>query len=112
MTDVLQGILRRYLTALLVPLLLSASLASAELSLQPLEPTRPGRVSLAVRGADLAEVMEMLSRKERVNILLADGVDGQVSVNLYDVDLDEAIKSIAKPAAAAIDLIASSRSTS
>ncbi len=103
MTDVLQGILRRYLTALLVPLLLSASLASAELSLQPLEPTRPGRVSLAVRGADLAEVMEMLSRKERVNILLADGVDGQVSVNLYDVDLDEAIKSIAAAAGFAIE---------
>ena len=103
MTDVLQGILRRYVTALLVPLLLSASLASAELSLQPLEPTRPGRVSLAVRGADLAEVMEMLSRKERVNILLADGVDGQVSVNLYDVDLDEAIKSIAAAAGFAIE---------
>ncbi len=103
MTDVLQGILRMYLTALLVPLLLSASLASAELSLQPLEPTRPGRVSLAVRGADLAEVMEMLSRKERVNILLADGVDGQVSVNLYDVDLDEAIKSIAAAAGFAIE---------
>ncbi len=103
MTDSLPGILRRYVTALLVPLLLSASLASAELSLQPLEPTRPGRVSLAVRGADLAEVMEMLSRKERVNILLADGVDGQVSVNLYDVDLDEAIKSIAAAAGFAIE---------
>jgi type II secretory pathway component GspD/PulD (secretin) len=38
--------------------------------------------------------MEMLSRAARVNILLSDNVEGNVSVNLYDVSIDEAIDAI------------------
>ena len=40
----------------------------------------------------------MLSRSERVNILLSQGVDGEVSFSLYDVPLSEAIRSIANAA--------------
>ncbi len=56
----------------------------------------PGRMfSLCVRNTDVAEVMEMLARKARINILLSKDVGGVVSVNLYDVDLDYAIRAIA-----------------
>ncbi len=55
-------------------------------------------ISLAMRDTDLAEVMEMLSRAERINILLSEGVGGEVSFSLYDVPLSEAIRSIANAA--------------
>ena len=55
-------------------------------------------ISLAMRDTELAEVMEMLSRAERVNILLSEGVGGELSFSLYDVPLSEAIRSIANAA--------------
>ncbi len=55
-------------------------------------------INLSVRDTEVSEVMEMLSRQERVNILLAEGVTGKISVNLYDVQLDDAIRSIANSA--------------
>ncbi len=58
----------------------------------------PARISLSMRDVQLAEVMEMLSLQNRINILLADGVDGVVSVNLYDVELENAIESITNAA--------------
>jgi type II secretory pathway component GspD/PulD (secretin) len=61
------------------------------------------RITLTLRHANIAEVMEMLSRRARVNILLSNDVDGTVSVNLYDVDLDEAIESIASAAGYAVE---------
>lgn len=65
--------------------------------------TGKGKVSLTLRQVDLAEVMEMLSRKQRINILLSDGVEGTVSLNLYDVDVHQAIKSIAAAAGYAVE---------
>ena len=55
-------------------------------------------VTLSVRDTEISEVMEMLSLKEKVNILLSEGVAGRISVNLYEVKLDEAIKAIANAA--------------
>ncbi len=55
-------------------------------------------ISMVMRDTELAEVMEMLSRAERVNILLSDDVGGEVSFSLYDVPLSEAIRSIANAA--------------
>jgi type II secretory pathway component GspD/PulD (secretin) len=60
-------------------------------------------ISVAMRDTDLAEVMEMLSRTERVNILLSDGVEADVSFSLYDVPLSEAIRSIATSAGYAVE---------
>lgn len=60
-------------------------------------------ISLTMRHAELAEVMEMLSRHERVNILLAEGVEGQVSFSLFDVHLEEAIRTIANAAGYAVE---------
>lgn len=55
----------------------------------------PNRLSVTVQHNDIAELYHMLSRQNNVNILLAPDVVGEVSVNLYDVTLDEAIYSIA-----------------
>ena len=53
-------------------------------------------LSIVVRSAPIAEFFEMLARRESVNLLVASGVDAEVSVNLFDVSLDEAIRSIAE----------------
>lgn len=53
------------------------------------------KLSVSVQHTDIAEVYEMLSRHAQANILLSSGVSGDVSVNLYDVSLEEAIMSVA-----------------
>ncbi len=60
-------------------------------------------ISLALRDVALSEVMAMLSRQQRVNILLSEGVTGQVSVNLFDVSVDQAVSSIAQAAGFAVE---------
>ena len=60
-------------------------------------------ISLAFRDASIQEVFDMLSRQEKVNILLAKGVTGTVSVNLYDVTLAQAIRAIADAAGYAVE---------
>ena len=62
-----------------------------------------GKISLTLRDVTIAEVMEMLSRAGQVNILLSDDVDGKVSVNLYDMSIDRAIRSIATSAGYAVE---------
>lgn len=62
-----------------------------------------GKVSLTLRDIELSEVMEMLSRAARVNILLANDVEGKVSFNLYDVRIGDAIRSIAMSAGYAVE---------
>jgi type II secretory pathway component GspD/PulD (secretin) len=61
------------------------------------------RISLALRDTALADVMEMLSRQARVNILLTAGVEGSVSFSLFDVTLDEAVRHIATAAGFAVE---------
>ena len=63
------------------------------------EPT----VTLVHRETDIATVMEMLSRTQRVNILLSPEVGGSVSFSLYDMPLDDAIRSIANAAGFAVE---------
>ena len=58
----------------------------------------PAPLTLTFRDTDLQEVYAMLSRQARVNILLGPGVSGSVSVNLYEVSLDRAVRSIAEAA--------------
>jgi type II secretory pathway component GspD/PulD (secretin) len=80
-------------------LILLTGLASAPVSAETNEPL----ISMTMRDTELAEVMEMLSRAERVNILLSGDVGGEVSFSLYDVPLSEAIRSIANAAGYAIE---------
>ncbi len=60
-------------------------------------------LSLAMRDTELAEVMAMLSRQQRVNILLTGAVGGTVSFSLYDMELDDAIRAIASAAGYAVE---------
>jgi type II secretory pathway component GspD/PulD (secretin) len=56
------------------------------------------KVSINVNNAEIAEVMDMLSRQQKINILLSNGVTGSVSVNLYEVEESQAIQLIAESA--------------
>jgi len=55
-------------------------------------------ISMTVKHTDIAELFEMLSRQHHVNIVLSPGVEGSVSVNLYDVSIQDAIAAIATAA--------------
>lgn len=55
-------------------------------------------VDLTLRDVEIAEAMEMLSKREHVNIVLGEGVTGKVSLSLYDVKVREAIHMIANAA--------------
>jgi len=54
-----------------------------------------GKITLSVRHADIAEVFEMLSLEGQTNILMNSSVRGDVSVNLYDVTVDRAARTVA-----------------
>jgi type II secretory pathway component GspD/PulD (secretin) len=62
-----------------------------------------GLITISVQNTEVAEVFEMLSRQGRVNILLADGVEGEMSINLYDVTVEKALRSIATAAGFAVE---------
>lgn len=64
---------------------------------------RDGKVSLTLRDVAISEVMEMLSKTAKVNILLSEDIEGKISVNLYDIDIDDAIQSIASSAGYAVE---------
>lgn len=56
------------------------------------------KINLSIRDTPIEEVYEMLSRQQRVNVLLGRGIKGDISVNLYGVSVDEAIRLIADAA--------------
>jgi len=60
-------------------------------------------VDLSLRDVELSAAMEMLSKKEKVNVVLAEGVTGKVSINLYGVDVDDAIHIIANAAGYSVE---------
>ena len=88
--------------AVLLAVGLCGSVIAEEIPAADMPETMPimqeGKITLTLREVPLSEVMEMLSRTTRTNILLSEGVTGTVSVNLYNVDPDEAIHSIARAA--------------
>lgn len=62
------------------------------------------RFSLNFRNVPIEEVFELLSRKDKVNIIVSKGVSGSVSVNLYKVTLKEAIQSVANAGGYWVDM--------
>ncbi len=64
---------------------------------------RDETISFAMRQVPIAEAMEMLARRERVNILLSEEITGDVSFNIYDMTVDEAIIAIADAAGYAVE---------
>jgi type II secretory pathway component GspD/PulD (secretin) len=86
-------------------LILSVSF-SASLTAQQSDSTavvQDGKLSLTLRDVAISEVMEMLSKSAKVNILVSDDVQGNISVNLYDIEVDDAIQSIATSAGYAVE---------
>lgn len=61
-------------------------------------PIKKQTISINLRDVEISEVMDMLSRKERISILTGSEVKGKVSVNLYDVNVRKAIRIIANAA--------------
>lgn len=69
---------------------------------QPAAPSKQeengDRVTLNFRESSIQQVFDLLSRKDKVNIILGKGVTGLVSVNLYNVTVREAIFRVAEAA--------------
>jgi type II secretory pathway component GspD/PulD (secretin) len=63
----------------------------------------PKPISISVKKADVSELFEMLSRKNNINIVLANGVAGKISINLYDVSVKDAVYAIASAADLAVE---------
>lgn len=55
-------------------------------------------ISLSLQDVDIREAMQLLSREQRLNIFVSEGVEGNVSVNLYDMETLEAVNLIAESA--------------
>lgn len=93
--------LRQIITAALLSALLALAgpLLAAEKS-----PLKSGeRFSTIFKDLPISEAFEILSRKDRVNIVLSKEVKGNVTINLFDVTVPEAIELIAKAAGYAVD---------
>ncbi len=56
------------------------------------------RANYSFRAAPIEEVFDMLSQKDKLNIVLTRGVTGPITVNLYNTTVKEAIYSIAEAA--------------
>lgn len=76
-------------------ILLTASLAQAQDDTQ--------RISMTMKEADLADVMDMISREQRVNIFVSTDSNEEVSFSLYDMTLPDAIHAIANAAGLAVE---------
>jgi outer membrane protein OmpA-like peptidoglycan-associated protein len=59
-------------------------------------------ISMSLDDVDISDAFEMISRKDRVNIILDRDVTGSVSIHLYDLSTEEAIHAIADSAGYAV----------
>jgi type II secretory pathway component GspD/PulD (secretin) len=87
--------LKSALRGLALLILLTASLAQAQDDTQ--------RISMTMKEADLADVMDMISREQRVNIFVSTDSNEEVSFSLYDMTLPDAIHAIANAAGLAVE---------
>ena len=60
-------------------------------------------ISISLNETNITELFEMLSKENKVNILLAKGVEGAISVNLYDITVEEAVYAIAEAGGYAVE---------
>lgn len=69
----------------------------------PLAADDTSRVSVSIQEIDIREAMEMLAAQRRLNVFVADGIDAKVSINIYDMDVVEAIHAISETAGLAVE---------
>lgn len=99
--------LRHFRTLAVMLLLLTSmpgAIAAPDGQMKVTERGGSTEVTVVFRKVEVAEVMEMLSRHARVNISLSADVEGEISVNLYDVSVDQAIRVIAESAGYAVEV--------
>ena len=65
---------------------------------------RSDTLSLSLQDVDIRVAMLMLSKHEKLNIFVAEGVDGNITVNIYNMETMDAINSIAESAGFAVEL--------
>ncbi len=63
------------------------------------------RISMTMKDADLADVMDMISREQRVNVFVSTDAIDTVSFSLYDMTVEEAIRAIANAAGLAVEVV-------
>lgn len=61
------------------------------------------RITMTMKDAELADVMDMMSREQRVNIFVSADSNEQVSFSFYDMTLPDAIRAIANAAGLAVE---------
>lgn len=61
------------------------------------------RISMTMKDADLADVLDMISREQRVNVFVATENAQSVSFSIYDMTLPDAITAIANAAGLAVE---------
>ena len=61
------------------------------------------RISMTMKDADIADVMDMISREQRVNVFVSTETTETVSFSLYDMTVPEAIRAIANAAGMAVE---------
>ena len=86
-----------------VAVLLAAVAMSLIVGASPLAQESASTISLAMTDTPLSEVMNMLSQQERVNILMSEEIDVNVSFNVFDVTVEEAIEAVANAAGYAVE---------
>lgn len=69
---------------------------------QPAQAAAVEPTSFVFRDTPIRELFDMLARRERINIVLARGVTGNVAVNLYNMSTRQAIFAIAESAGYAV----------
>jgi type II secretory pathway component GspD/PulD (secretin) len=61
------------------------------------------KITISLQNVDIHEVMKMLSRQQRINIFVSDGIEGSISINMYDMKVVDALKSISEAAGYAVE---------
>lgn len=61
------------------------------------------RVSISLQNTSIHDVMRMLSLQQRLNIFVADGVEADVSINMYDMRVRDALYAITQAAGLAVE---------
>lgn len=78
-------------------------LAGLTLSLAAQAQDTQHRVSMTMKDADLADVMDLISREQRVNVFVSTDSTETVSFSLYDMTVPDAIRAIANAAGMAVE---------
>jgi type II secretory pathway component GspD/PulD (secretin) len=60
-------------------------------------------VTISVRDTEIAQVIEMIARQQRVNVLLPAKIKGEISLNLYDVPVEQALAAVANAGGFALE---------